>query len=101
MKNLIDIINTDGSKNIIKIMNGLKVKQIAMEAVGYKESTNNSTMIGRWFGLDGVAWCGIFMSWCYDQAGFPLGKIGFIKGFAGCMTAVAHFKKTGEVNRIR
>ena len=42
-------------------------------------------------------WCAIFVSWVYNKAGFPLGNIGFRKGFAGCQTAVSHFKKTGEI----
>jgi len=54
---------------------------------------SNKTKYGKWFGWDGVAWCGIFVSWCYAQAGKPLPAIGFSKGFAGCQTAVAYFKK--------
>lgn len=72
---------------------------LAQAEIGYSETpvNSNKTKYGKWFGLDGVAWCGIFVSWLYDKAGFPLGKIGFTKGFAGCQTAVAHFKKTKEV----
>ena len=58
---------------------------------------SNRTKYGKWFGLDGVAWCGMFVSWCYDKAGKPLGNIGFKKGFAGCQTAVAHYRKAGKV----
>lgn len=69
--------------------------------MGYKETPANSnkTLFGKWFGFDGVAWCGIFVSWCYAQAGTPLGNIGFAKGYAGCQSAVAYFKKTGEVTK--
>lgn len=77
----------------------MKIIDIAAAEIGTKENPPNSnhTKYGEWFGLDHVAWCGIFVSWCYAQAGFPLGKIGFAKGFAGCQTAVAHFRKTGEI----
>jgi len=70
----------------------------AME-VGYSETPANSnkTKFGKWFGLDGVAWCGIFCSWAYDKAGASLGNIGFTKGYAGCQTAVLHFTKSKEV----
>src|SRR5690606_7718800 len=66
--------------------------------IGYKETPPNSnkTKYGEWFGFDGVAWCGMFVSWVYHHAGFPLGNIGFLKGFAGCQTAVAYFKKNNE-----
>jgi hypothetical protein len=60
---------------------------------GEKPLNSNKTKYGKWFGLDGVAWCGMFVSWCYAQAGFPLPNIGFTKGFAGCQTAFAYFKK--------
>lgn len=74
-----------------------KIVEIAANELGYTENpvNSNKTKYGKWFGFDGVAWCGMFVSWCYFMAGKPLGKIGFTKGFAGCQTAVAHFKKLG------
>ncbi|MDV6169536.1 CHAP domain-containing protein [Flavobacterium sp. DG1-102-2] len=68
---------------------------IALAEIGYSENPANSnkTKYGEWFGLNGVAWCGIFCSWVYSKAGFQLPKIGFAKGFAGCATAVSYFKK--------
>lgn len=74
-----------------------KIIEIARKEIGVKETPINKTKYGKWFGLDGVAWCGIFVSWCYDKAGFNLGKIGYLKGFAGCHTACNHFKATGEI----
>ena len=76
-----------------------KIIEIATAEIGYTETPANSnkTKFGEWFGYDGVPWCGMFVSWVYAQAGYPLGNIGFLKGFAGCQTAVAHFKKTGEI----
>jgi cell wall-associated NlpC family hydrolase len=76
-----------------------RIVELATEEVGYSETpmNTNKTKYGKWFGLDGVAWCGMFCSWVYDKAGVNLGRIGFLKGFAGCQTAVAHFRKTGEV----
>lgn len=81
------------------IPNAQRILAIAAKEVGYTETPANSnrTKYGKWFGLDGVAWCGIFVSWCYHQAGAPLPKIGFTHGFAGCQTAVAHFKRSAQV----
>ena len=78
-------------------MNGAKVIAIAEKELGYSETPagTNRTKYGTWFGYDGVAWCGMFVSWCFDKAGLPLGKIGFTKGFAGCQTAWAYFSKAG------
>ena len=76
-----------------------KIIEIAKIEVGYTEVPNNSnkTKFGKWFGFDGVAWCGIFVSWCYAQAGIPLPNIGFAKGYAGCQTAVAYFTKNKKI----
>jgi hypothetical protein len=73
----------------------MSIIEIAKKEIGTKESPRNSnkTKYGKWFGLDGVAWCGIFVSWCYAMAGFQLPNIGFSKGFAGCQTAVLYFRK--------
>lgn len=76
-----------------------KIVSIAAAEVGYSETPPNSnkTKYGKWFGLDGLAWCGMFVSWVYHRAGLPLGRIGYLRGFAGCQTAVAHFRKRGEL----
>lgn len=58
---------------------------------------SNKTKYGKWFGFDGVAWCGMFVSWVYATSGKQLPNIGFTKGFAGCQTAVAFFKKQGWI----
>lgn len=77
-------------------MEYMKIVEIAEKEIGTTEypANTNKTKYGAWFGLNGLAWCAIFVSWCYDKAGFPLGNIGFTKGFAGCQTAVAFFTKT-------
>jgi len=76
-----------------------KIVEIASKEVGVSESPKNTNKnkYGKWFGLDGVPWCGEFVSWVYFMAGFPLPKIGFSKGFAGCQTAVAYFKKNNKI----
>src|SRR5918911_3906379 len=40
----------------------------ALRHVGVRESRpgSNRTMFGRWFGADGVPWCAIFVSYCFD-----------------------------------
>ena len=77
----------------------MKIIEIATAEIGTKEDPpdSNKTKYGKWFGYDGVRWCATFVSWVYFHAGFPLGKIGYSKGFAGCQTAIEHFRKTGEI----
>jgi len=40
----------------------------ALRHVGVRESPpgSNETLFGRWFGANGVPWCAIFASYCYD-----------------------------------
>jgi hypothetical protein len=76
------------------------IVQIAKTKLGYIEKPGNDTEFGEWFGLNGQPWCGIFVSWCYAAAGKPLGNIGFSKGFAGCKTAVKHFRSKGKIVEI-
>lgn len=78
--------------------NGEKVLAEARKDIGYCETPagSNKTKFGQWFGFNGVAWCGIFVSWCYSKAGHQLEKIGWTKGFASCPIAVEHFRKTNQ-----
>lgn len=77
-----------------------RIVQIAQAEIGYIEQPVNKTEYGKWFGMNGTAWCGIFVSWCYAQAGKPLGKIDYLKGFAGCQFALRYFRKHGRVVEI-
>jgi cell wall-associated NlpC family hydrolase len=77
-----------------------KIIQIAAKEIGQTEKPANSnrTKYGKWAKFDGVAWCGIFVSWVYAHAGVPLPKIGFaFPGFAGTQTAMAQLKKWGKI----
>jgi hypothetical protein len=78
-----------------------KIVEVAKEEIGQKESpiNSNNSKYNKWFGLPNLPWCGMFVSWCYAQSGFQLERIGFLKGFAGCQTAVAHFKKTKQITK--
>lgn len=47
------------------------VVKVAVSQIGYKESPANSnkTKYGKWFGMNGVPWCAIFLDWCFEKAG--------------------------------
>lgn len=47
---------------------GRKALNEAVKHIGVKEQPPNSnhTPFGKWFGVDGVAWCAIFASYCFD-----------------------------------
>ena len=71
---------------------------IALAEAGYEEAPPNSnkTKYGKFIGMDGVPWCGIFVSWCYAQAGQTIKGAGLRLGFAGCQYAVANISKWGK-----
>lgn len=77
----------------------MNVIDVAIKEIGYKENplNSNKTKYGEWFGLNGVAWCAIFVSWCYSCIGKPIVGMGFKSGFAGCQSAVAYFKSKGKI----
>lgn len=43
--------------------------KVARSQLGYKEQPENLNKYGKWYGMNGVAWCAIFVSWCAQQAG--------------------------------
>ena len=49
---------------------------IARKELGNTESPagSNRTKYGKWFGYDGVAWCMMFVMWCFAQVGVKLPK---------------------------
>ncbi len=68
---------------------------------GTKEHPAGSNMqtYGAWYGLNGVKWCAIFVSWVYDHAGHPLGKIETPKGYHYCQGGYNFFKSAGQVTK--
>ena len=50
------------------------ILSIAKKEIGYKESPANSnkTKYGAWYGLDGYAWCVMFVQWVFHQGGVSL-----------------------------
>lgn len=44
---------------------------VARTQVGYRETLNNTTKYGAWYGLDNQPWCAMFVSWCARQAKIP------------------------------
>ena len=47
------------------------IVDVALGQIGYREQGNNRTKYGEWFGMNGAAWCHMFVSWCANQAGVP------------------------------
>ena len=56
----------------------------------------NITPYGAWYGMNGVAWCAIFVSWCANKAGI-LGTV--VPKFHWCASGVNWFKARGRYMR--
>jgi hypothetical protein len=48
----------------------------ATREIGVAESPpeSNTQKYGAWYGMNGVPWCAIFTSWCYELGGADVGK---------------------------
>jgi peptidoglycan hydrolase-like protein with peptidoglycan-binding domain len=68
---------------------------------GTKENppNTNKTSYGEWYGMNGVHWCAIFVSWVYDQAGHPLGQIDSPKGYHYCPSAYNFWKRNNRITK--
>ncbi len=76
----------------------MSVVDIAKSQIGYKEIGDNSTMYGKWYGLDRQPWCAIFVSWCYNQAGLGNNIVAQkSKGFASCDAGLKWFAKRNKL----
>ncbi|MGN0194385.1 MAG: peptidoglycan-binding protein [Pseudoramibacter sp.] len=73
--------------------NGLELLAVAQSQVGTKESPagSNRQKYGAWYGMNGVAWCDIFVSWCANQ----IGASNVIGKYAYCPYHVNYFKSRG------
>lgn len=81
-------------------INGQKIVDLALQQVGIIEKPTNRVKFNDWFYNKKdheEKWCGTAVSWIYHFSGFSLGNIGYTRGFAGCATALKHFKAKGEI----
>ena len=76
----------------------MNVVDAAKSQLNYRETGNNDTIYGKWFGLNNQPWCAMFVSWCYDQAGL-VSKVAAQtkKGFASCDAGLKWFTKKNKI----
>ncbi|MGV9680659.1 CHAP domain-containing protein [Nocardia sp. NPDC003482] len=74
----------------------IALARAAQHEVGYHETGDNHTKYGRWYGADGVPWCDIFVSWCFNHT-HHLKAIG--GKFAYVPTHYDWFRKHGRLHR--
>ena len=75
-----------------------QIVDIANSQIGYSETGDNSTMYGKWYGLDKQPWCAIFVSWCYAQVGLSKNIAAQnSKGFASCDAGLKWFTNKDKI----
>ncbi len=68
------------------------IVDVAIGELGYRETGKNSTKYGKWYGMNGAAWCHMFVSWCADQAGV---STSVVPKTASTTTGMNWFKRKG------
>lgn len=59
---------------------------------------SNKQKYGQWYGMNGVKWCAIFVSFIYDKAGHRL-EVETPKGFHYCHGGFSFWKSRGELTK--
>ena len=81
-------------KNSKKSRNsGCDIVSVAAKEIGYRETGDNRTKYGAWYGMNGAAWCHMFASWCAAKAGIP---VSVIPKTASTTTGMEWFKSRGR-----
>lgn len=68
------------------------IVDVAIGEIGYREQGNNRTKYGAWYGMNGAAWCHMFVSWCASQAGVPASVV---PKTSLCSSGMSWFQKKG------
>lgn len=64
---------------------------------GFKEdNANNITPYGQWYGMNGSAWCAMFVSYCAYQAGV---MDSLVPQFAWCPSGMTWYKERGKYHK--
>lgn len=71
---------------------GKDIVDVAIGEIGTREQGRNSTKYGKWYGMNGAAWCHMFVSWCANQAGV---STSIVPKTASTSAGMAWFKKRG------
>lgn len=67
----------------------------SQEGITESPPNSNKTKYGIWYGLNGVKWCAIFVSWVYDHAGHHLETIDTTNGYQSCQSGYVYWNRNG------
>jgi peptidoglycan hydrolase-like protein with peptidoglycan-binding domain len=69
----------------------------SQEGITESPPNSNKTKYGIWYGLNGVKWCAIFVSWVYDHAGHHLEAIDTVNGYQSCQSGYVYWTRNGHI----
>ncbi|MEO6685202.1 MAG: peptidoglycan-binding protein [Dyadobacter sp.] len=67
-------------------------KAASQNGIAESPPNSNKTIYGEWYGLNGVKWCAIFVSWVYDHAGHHLETVNTSNGYQSCQSGYNFWK---------
>lgn len=73
--------------------------RMAASQIGVKEKPTNRTKYGRWYGMNGQAWCAMFVSWVGAHSGVSLPRINSNRGFAAVVSARSFARKNNLLTK--
>ena len=88
--------------NVSRIVSVLEVSamlRMAASQIGVKEKPTNRTKYGRWYGMNGQAWCAMFVSWVGAHSGVSLPRINSNRGFAAVVSARSFARKNNLLTK--
>jgi hypothetical protein len=74
-----------------------RLLEVAFNEVGYTESPVNKTKYARYFGTDGIQWCGVFVNWCFVKAGGGLHNTWYTPSGANGFKIRKQWKTKGKI----
>lgn len=84
-----------------RVSPGMRALEVARKQAALKvteqPADSNLTKYGKWYGANGVPWCAIFVSWCFDQAKpfFLFKWVGFKYSYCPYVVADARAGRNG------
>ncbi|WP_338627740.1 peptidoglycan-binding protein (plasmid) [Clostridium baratii] len=85
--------HVSGGPGVSKFVKVAQAQEFHERIVTSDGEGDNMTPYGAWFGMNGVPWCAIFVSWCANQAGI-LGSI--VPRYSYCADAVNWYRSKGR-----
>lgn len=82
-----DSLSSDDSSSALSSSMAEAVIAKAEAEIGTTETGTDNNKYGAALGMNGVAWCGIFVAWCLKQGGFGLPKFNYASAAAFAYTA--------------